>query len=213
VTNRNKSAFVCTDPSDIVRCLVSLKDVRVLAYARVGPEVSLLIEQEIDDPQCPECGGRALVKERPVVQVEQRGHRGRKDDPLFRARRVLLMAEEKLDDKASERLTSLLELGDPDGEVAIAHRIKERLRDFYQAPNIELARTILKEVHERCERKAMPLELQRLGRTIGKWFDKIVNHHIARISNGPTESLNNLIKRIKRVGGVPPFDRTPSKQA
>jgi hypothetical protein len=30
-----------------------------------------------------------------------------------------------------------------------------------------------------------------------KWFDKIVNFHLTRISSGPTESINNLIKRIK----------------
>ncbi len=43
-------------------------------------------------------------------------------------------------------------------------------------------------------------EVQKLGRTIKQWFDKIVNHHLARVTNGPTESLNNLIKRIKRIG-------------
>ncbi len=43
-------------------------------------------------------------------------------------------------------------------------------------------------------------ELQKLGRTIRTWFDKICNFHLARVSNGPTESINNLIKRIKRVG-------------
>jgi transposase len=32
------------------------------------------------------------------------------------------------------------------------------------------------------------------------WFEKIINFHRARVSNGPTESLNNLIMRIKRVG-------------
>jgi hypothetical protein len=37
-------------------------------------------------------------------------------------------------------------------------------------------------------------------RTIRTWFDKICNFHLARVSNGPTESINNLIKRIKRVG-------------
>nr|WP_281354521.1 transposase [Phytoactinopolyspora halotolerans] len=46
----------------------------------------------------------------------------------------------------------------------------------------------------------MPAELRKLGRTLHKWFDKICNFHIARISNGPTEALNNLIKRIKRIG-------------
>ena len=34
---------------------------------------------------------------------------------------------------AAQRLSSLLELGGPNAEVAIAYRIKERLRDFYRA--------------------------------------------------------------------------------
>ncbi len=38
--------------------------------------------------------------------------------------------------------------------------------------------------------------VQNLGRTIRAWFDKIANFHLARVTNGPTESLNNLIKRI-----------------
>ena len=33
-----------------------------------------------------------------------------------------------------------------------------------------------------------------------KWFTKICNYHLAKITNGPTESMNNLIKRIKRIG-------------
>ena len=46
----------------------------------------------------------------------------------------------------------------------------------------------------------MPPEIQKFGRTLKKWFDKIVNFHRTRFSNGPTESINNLIKRIKRIG-------------
>lgn len=46
----------------------------------------------------------------------------------------------------------------------------------------------------------MPPEIQKLGRTIRTWFDKICNFHLARVTNGPTEAINNLIKRIKRVG-------------
>ena len=134
------------------------------------------------------------------VQSEQTGHRGRKDDPLYRARRVLLRGEERLDEAASARLASLLELGDPGGEVAIAYRIKERLRDFYATYNPEEARAMLEELQAHSVKRAMPPEIQKLGRTIRYWFDKIVNFHIARVSNGPTESLNNLIKRIKRIG-------------
>jgi len=50
------------------------------------------------------------------------------------------------------------------------------------------------------DKKAMPPEIQRLGKTIRKWFDKLCNYHLAKVSNGPTEALNNLIKRIKRIG-------------
>jgi hypothetical protein len=46
--------------------------------------------------------------------------------------RVLLTGEEKLGAGATELLWLLPELGDPGAEVAIAYRIKERLRDFYR---------------------------------------------------------------------------------
>jgi transposase len=50
------------------------------------------------------------------------------------------------------------------------------------------------------KKPSMPKELQRLGRTIERWFEKIMAYHLARVTNGPTEGLNNLIKRVKRVG-------------
>ena len=50
------------------------------------------------------------------------------------------MGEEKLKVDASERLASLLELGDPGAEVAIAYRVKERLRDFYRTSDPHVAR-------------------------------------------------------------------------
>ena len=59
---------------------------------------------------------------------------------------------------------------------------------------------MLEELQRQCAKRAMPPEIQKLGRTIRQWFDKICNFHMARVSNGPTESLNNLIKRIKRIG-------------
>ena len=98
------------------------------------------------------------------------------------------------------RLWSLLELGDPGAEVAIAYRIKERIRDFYRTRDPNEAREMLRELEEYCRRRAMPPEIQKLGRTIRAWFHKIANFHLARVSNGPTEALNNLIKRIKRIG-------------
>jgi transposase len=156
--------------------------------------------QVVDAFHCVALANRALDDVRRRVQREHKGHRGRRNDPLYRARRVLLTGEERLDDAARERLTSLLALGDPHGEVAIAYRVKERLREFYQCTDMAPARAMLLELIEHCQRPTMPFELRKLGGTLHKWSDKICNFHIARVSNGPTEALNNLIKRIKRIG-------------
>jgi transposase len=66
---------------------------------------------------------------------------------------------------------------------------------------------MLEDIQTHCLKPSMPPELRKLGRTIKTWFDKICNVHIARLSNGPTEAMNNLIKRIKRTGfGFRNFD-------
>jgi transposase len=38
-----------------------------------------------------------------------------------------------------------------------------------------------------------------LGRTLLRWKDQIVAWHRGHVTNGPTEAVNNLIKRVKRV--------------
>jgi transposase len=170
------------------------------AYAAVYSVVLPKATQVIDPFHVVSLANRALDAVRRRVQNEQTGHRGRRDDPLYRARRALLRGEETLDEKAAQRLWSLLELGDPGAEVAIAYRVKERLRDFYRSFDPEQARRMLEELHTHCLKRAMPPEIQKLGRTLKTWFDRICNFHLARVSNGPTEALNNLIKRIKRIG-------------
>ena len=169
-------------------------------YAAVYSAMLPKAAQVVDPFHAIALANRALDAIRRRVQIEQLGHRGRKDDPLYRARRLLLRGEEHLSDEATERLRSLLELGDPSAEVAIAYRVKERLRDFYKETDPAVAEAILADLRDHCLRKAMPPELRRLGKTISTWFAKLCNFHLARVSNGPTESLNNLIKRIKRIG-------------
>ena len=41
--------------------------------------------------------------------------------------------------------------------------------------------------------------MNQLGRTIGRWSTQISNWHLSKVTNGPTEALKNLIKRIKRI--------------
>ncbi len=67
---------------------------------------------------------------------------------------------------------------------------------------------MLRDLERHCRKRSMPPEIQRLEKTIGKWFDKICNYHLAKVSNGPTEALNNLVKRIKRIGFASETSRT-----
>jgi transposase len=175
---------------------LDMSNVYAAVYSVILPKAA----QVVDPFHVISLANRSLDSVRRRVQTEQTGHRGRRDDPLYRVRRALLTGEEKLDQNAAARLASLLALGDPDAEVAIAYRVKERLRDFYKTFDATEARAMLQDLENHCLAKSMPPEIQKLGRTIRSWFEKICNFHLARVSNGPTEAINNLIKRIKRVG-------------
>jgi transposase len=170
------------------------------AYAAVYSVVLPKVDQVVDPFHVIALANRALDTIRRRVQHEQGGRRNKAHNPLYRARHLLLSGEERLSEGAADRLGSLLELGDPGAEVAIAYRIKERLRDFYRTDDPDEARVLLEDLQRHCAKRAMPPEIQRLGRTLRKWFNKICNFHVARVTNGPTEALNNLIKRIKRIG-------------
>jgi hypothetical protein len=54
------------------------------------------------------------------VQNETFGHRGRKSDPLYRCGRLLIRADERLEENGRTKLRGLLRAGDPKGEVATA---------------------------------------------------------------------------------------------
>jgi transposase len=59
------------------------------------------------------------------------GHRGRKYDPLYRIRKLLLTAQEQLTQQGRARLRAGLAAGDPNGKVAAAWQGKELLRAVY----------------------------------------------------------------------------------
>lgn len=134
------------------------------------------------------------------VQNETLGHRGRKDDPLFRSRRLLTKGAEHLDDHGETRLLGLLEAGDPHGEVRMTWLAKEAVRGYYAHPDPSTAGELLDRIVTEFASEHHPVEVQALGRTLGRWRSQIAAWHRARTSNGPTEAINNLIKRIKRIG-------------
>ena len=73
------------------------------------------------------------------VQNETVGHRGRTDDPLYRARRLLTKAHERLDERGDTKLRGLLDAGDPRGEVRMAWHAKEVTRSIYEITDPQFA--------------------------------------------------------------------------
>lgn len=64
------------------------------------------------------------------VPNETMGHRGRKDDPLNRIRRLFTKADERLTEKGGTKLVGLLAAGDSRGEVRTAWHAKEVFRQI-----------------------------------------------------------------------------------
>ena len=143
--------------------------------------------------------GTKLDECRRRVQNETMGHRGRKDDPLYRARRLLTKAHEDLDERGETQLMGLLEAGDPRGEVRMTWHAKETVRSLYTIVDPDAADVFLGDLIEDMTDPSMPVEVRSLAGTLRRWRAQIIAWHTARVSNGPTEALNNLIKRIKRV--------------
>jgi transposase len=133
------------------------------------------------------------------VQNETLGHRGRKSDPLYRCRRLLTKAKERLDDNGRERITGLLRAGDPHGDVATLWEAKEAVRELYAHGDAEVALEWVTQLGHDLLDKDYPIEARSLGRTLLRWKHQIAAWHRAHVSNGPTEAVNNLIKRVKRA--------------
>jgi transposase len=141
-----------------------------------------------------------------VDQVRRRtqqatlGHRGHTHDPLYRIRKLLLTAAEQLTGRGRARLRVGLAAGDPTGEVAAAWQGKELLRAVYAADGAIAARRALARFYRWSDGVGVP-ELSRLARTVRAWEAEILAWHATGgCSNGPTEAVNLLIKKVKRVG-------------
>jgi transposase len=133
------------------------------------------------------------------VQNDVYGHRGRKNDPLYRARRLLTMAAGRLDDQGRDKLLGLVRAGDRFGQVESTWTAKEALRELDTVADYELAGEFIDGTIDDMADPSWPPEVRSLGRTLKKWRREIIAWHKLHITNGPTESMNNLAKRIKRV--------------
>ena len=144
-------------------------------------------------------GNRCVDQVRRRVQNDTLGHRGRKADPLYRIRKLLLTGSERLDQRGSDRMLLGLRVGDPHDELLGAWLAKESVRDVYLADTPSDAAILLDKAIAGCADDEVA-EVRSLGTTLASWRTEILAHHDTGASNGPTEGLNLCVKKVKRCG-------------
>jgi len=80
----------------------------------------------------------------------------------------------------------------------VAWEAKEAVRELYGTrtrPRLEWVDALVDDLTD----AQRPPEVRSLGRTLRRWRLPITAWHACHLTNGPTEAMNNLIKRVKRV--------------
>jgi transposase len=146
-------------------------------------------------------GFAAVDEVRRRIQREQTGHRGRAGDPLYGIRRVLRRGFEHHSEHSWTKLMAGLDAGDThDEQLARAWIAAQELRLIFSCPDRARAEPHLYRWLVYRADAEIP-ELARLARTLDSWRPELLAYFDTEaISNGPTEAINLLIKKIKRVG-------------
>ncbi len=143
--------------------------------------------------------GDALDRCRRRVQQQLHGHRGRRDDPLYRARRTLHTGAELLTDKQADRLRALFE-GDDHIEVEATWGIYQRMIAAYREPDRRRGRELMAAVIDSVSTgvPAALVEVITLGRTLKKRAEDVLAYFDRPgTSNGPTEAINGRLEHLR----------------
>jgi transposase len=143
--------------------------------------------------------GDALDQCRRRVQQALHGHRGRKGDPLYAARRTLHTGADLLTDKQKDRLTALF-TGDAHVEVEVTWGIYQRMITAYREPDRTRGRELMQRLIASIGHgvPATLTELVTLGRTLKKRAgDVLAYFDRPGTSNGPTEAINGRLEHLR----------------
>ena len=137
------------------------------------------------------------VRQRLIREREQR--RGRKIDPAWANRTLLLRGYDTLSARAKARLQTVFASDDPTDELSAAWGVKEQLRRLLTVTGVDQARR--EKMILGCYVIAADMdETWRLWHTIQAWWLAIEVLIRTRVTNARTEAANTGIKQIKRIG-------------
>jgi transposase len=143
--------------------------------------------------------GDALDRCRQRVQQDTHGHRGRKGDPLYAARRTLHTGAGLLTDKQCHRLTDLF-AAEEHVEVEATWGIYQRMITAYREPDRTRDRELMSKLIESVTHgvPAALIEVVTLGRTLKKrTADILAYFDRPGTSNGPTEAINGRLEHLR----------------
>ena len=181
---------VCCDPHEGYRSGIT--------RARRDTHLSDSVKIAADAFHIVRLANQALDGARRRVQNETTGHRGRKGDPLYHARKLLLMGAERLDAAGWDKMLAALDAADPADEIRECWVAKEHVRDIFRADDPLDAQQHLDEAIAWCEHPSAPPELATLARTLRRWHTEIGTAVRTRTSNARTEAANARINHVKR---------------
>ncbi len=143
--------------------------------------------------------GDALERCRRRVQQQVHGHRGRKQDPLYKARRTLLTGADLLTQKQYSRIQDLFE-PDEHVEVEATWAFYQHMVAAYREPDRAKGKEMMQSLIAKLGR-AVPkklTELAALGRTLKKRSADILAYFDRPgTSNGPTEAINGRLEHLR----------------
>jgi len=144
-------------------------------------------------------GTDAVDRCRRRIQQDTLGHRGRRDDPLYRIRNVLRCGAERLTERQWARLEKAITADERHEAVFVAWQCAQQLRAAYRHRDPLQGRKIAEHIIATFHTCPIP-EIARLGRTLRQWRQAFLAYFdTARSSNGGTEAINGLIELHRRV--------------
>ncbi len=143
--------------------------------------------------------GDALDRCRRRVQLAIHGHRGFRDDPLYKSRRTLHTGADLLTDKQSDRLRALF-VDDAHVEVEATWGVYQRKIAAYRHEDRQRGRELMEKLITDLSAGVPKVltELTTLGRTLKKRAaDVLAYFERPGTSNGPTEALNGRLEHLR----------------
>jgi transposase len=143
--------------------------------------------------------GHALDEVRRRVQQEIHGHRGRKNDPLYRIRNILHAGAEHLSERQHARLAAAIAADERHDEVWVAYQCAQQVRSAYHQASHGQGRVIAEKILASFASCPIP-EIARLGRTLAQWREAFLAYFTTGgANNGGAEAVNGLIELHRRV--------------